>query len=129
MMRTFQFVLFCLFLLPFQASAEEEGKAKIVTSHNKASQCISPVHIRKIDGREVAVQRMGFDLDPGKHTMAGSAIIDTSFCPVVGKSTSYGDSAPPLEAEFEAGKTYYVGLDHSASNRNDWKYVIWKVKD
>ena len=128
MMRTFQFVLFCLFLLPFQANAGEEGKAKIVTSHNKASQCISPVHIRNIDGREVAVQRMGFDLDPGKHTMAGSAIIDTSFCPVVGKSTSYRDSAPPLEAEFEAGKTYWVGFNHKSPNRKDWKYVIWKVK-
>ena len=128
-MRTLQFVLICLFLLPFQSNAEEDGKAKIITSFNQASQCISPVHIRKIDSREVAVQRMGFDLDPGKHTMAGSAIIDTSFCPVVGKSTAYRDSAPPLEAEFEAGKTYYVGLDHSARNRKDWKYVIWKVKD
>jgi hypothetical protein len=120
-------MLFCLFLLPFQANAEEEGKAKIVTSHNNAAQCISPVRILKIDGREVAVQRMGFDLDPGKHSMAGSALVNTSFCPVVGTAT-YRDSAPPLEAEFEAGKTYYVGLDHSAGNRKDWKYVIWKVK-
>ncbi len=126
-MRTFQFVLFCLFLLPFQANAEEEGKAKIITSHNNLAQCISSVRILKIDGREVAVQRMGFDLDPGKHTMAGSTLINTSFCPVVGPST-YRDSAPPLEAEFEAGKTYYVGFDHSASKRKDWKYVIWKVK-
>ncbi len=128
MMRTFQFVLFCLFLLPFQANAEEEGKAKIVTSHNNAAQCISPVRILKIDGREVAVQRMGFDLDPGKHTMAGSALVNTAFCPVVVGPGTYRDSAPPLEAEFEAGKTYYVGLDHSARNRKDWKYVIWKVK-
>lgn len=128
MMKIFQFLLFCLFLLPFQANAEEEDKAKIVTSHNNAAQCISPVHILKIDGREVAVQRMGFDLDPGKHTMAGSALINTAFCAVVGTGT-YRDSAPPLEAEFEAGKTYYVGFDHSARNRKDWKYVIWKVKD
>ena len=126
-MRTFQFVLFCLFLLPFQANAEKEGKAKIVTSHNNAAQCISPVRILKIDGREVAVQRMGFDLDPGKHTMAGSALVNTAFCAVVGAGT-YRDTAPPLEAEFEAGKTYYVGLDHSARNRKDWKYPIWKVK-
>ena len=126
-MRIFKFMLFCLFLLPLQGNAEEEGKAKVITSFNKAAQCISPVHIRKIDGREVGVQRMGFDLDPGTHTMAGSAIIDTSFCPVVGRQT-YRDSAPPLEAEFEAGKTYYVGFDHSAKNREDWKYVIWKVK-
>ena len=126
-MRTFQFVLFCLFLLPFQANAEVEGNAKIITSHNKASQCISPVHILNIDGCEVAVQRMGFDLDPGKHTMSGRSLIDTSFCQTVGRKTNQFPT-PPLEAEFVAGKTYYLGLDHSASNRKDWKYVIWKVK-
>ena len=128
-MRTFQFVLICLFLLPFQANAEEEGKAKIITSFNQATQCISPVEILNVDGREVAVQRMGFDLDPGKHTMSGRALIDTSFCLTVGGGTNRGNNTPPLEAEFEAGKTYYVGLDHSARNRKDWKYVIWKVKD
>ncbi len=128
MMRTFKFVFLCLFLLPFQTHAEEGGKAKIITSFNKAAQCISPVEILKIDGREVNVQPMGFDLDPGQHTMSGKAKIDTSFCQTVGQGTNQYD-IPPLEAEFEASKTYWVGLDHSARNRKDWKYVIWKVKD
>jgi len=127
-MKTFKFVLFCLILLPFQANAEEAGKAKIITSFNKAAQCISPVEILNIDGREVAVQRMGFDLEPGKHTMSGRALIDTSFCQTVGGGARQ-DNIAPLEAEFEAGKTYWVGIDHSARNRKDWKYVIWKVKD
>jgi hypothetical protein len=34
-----------------------------------------------------------------------------------------------LEAEFEASKTYWVGLNHRSPHRKDWKYVIWNVKD
>ena len=127
-MNTFKFLIICLFLLPFQANAKDDSKARIVTSANKAAQCISPVHILKIDGREALVQRMGFDLDPGKHTMSGRAVIDTSFCQTVGPGTNQA-AIPPLEAEFEAGKTYWVGLDHSSPHRKDWQYVIWKVKD
>jgi len=126
-MKTFQFVLFCLFLLPFQTNAEEEGNARVITSYNNLAQCISPVHILKIDGREVAVQRMGFDLEPGKHTLSGKALIDTSFCQTVGRGTNQ-NTAPPLEAEFEAGKTYWVGFNHKSPNRKDWKYVIWNVE-
>ena len=129
-------VLLCsLFLLaPSAVLAEEsesaaaEGVAYIVTSMNKKAACIAPVHIRKIDGREVQVNRGGFELEPGKHTMSGSAKVDTSFCKVVGRANER-DPTPPLEAEFEAGKEYWIGLDHSASSRKDWKYVIWQVKD
>jgi len=127
-MKLFKFVLLCLFLMPFQANAGKEDEAKIVTSASNAAQCISPVHIMKIDGREARVQRMGFNLEPGKHTLSGKTLINTSFCQTVGGNT-YRDKPPPLEAEFQAGKTYYVGFDHSSSDRKDWKYVIWKVKD
>lgn len=127
-MRISKFVLLCLFLLPFLANAKNEDKAKIVTSGSNAAQCISAVHIQKIDGREARVQKMGFDLEPGKHTMSGRALINTSFCATVGSKTSRENPAP-LEADFEAGKIYYVGIDHSAPSPKDWKYVIWKVKD
>jgi len=127
-MKLIRIVLFSVFLLPFIAQAEEAGTAKIITSMSKGAQCISPVHILRIDGREANVQRMGFDLEPGTHTMSGRALIDTSFCKTIGKSTGSEDTAP-LEAEFEAGKTYWVGYDHKGENRNDWKYVIWKVED
>ena len=127
-MRIFKFVLVCLVLLPFQANAGKEDKAKIITSASNAAQCISPVHILKIDGREARVQRMGFDLEPGKHTLSGKTLINVSICQTVGQRT-YSDNPPPLEAEFEAGKTYYVGFDHSSSDRKDWKYGLWKVTD
>ena len=123
-----------LLFLPAPALAEEAGKsekaemAQIVTSMSMAAQCIAPVHIRKIDGREVQVNRGGFELEPGRHTMSGTAKVDTSFCKVVGRANER-DPTPPLEADFEAGKEYWIGLDHKDSNRKNWKYVIWKVKD
>jgi hypothetical protein len=126
MKAIFLILLFSL-MAPAQVLAANADKAKIITGHNKAAQCISPVQIRKIDGREAAVQSMGFSLDPGTHTMTGSARIDTSMCKTVGRGTGR-DKIEPLEAEFEAGKTYWVGYDHSSSNRNDWKLVIWKVE-
>ena len=127
-MKISKFVIFCLFFVPFQTHADADAKAKIITSANQAAKCISPVQILNIDGSEVKVQHMGFDLDPGKHTMSGRALIDATYCKTVGKSTNrYGTT--PLEAEFEAGKSYWVGFDHSSPDRNEWKYVIWKVKD
>ena len=39
------------------------------------------------------------------------------------------DAIEPVEANFEAGKTYYLGFDHSSPHRKDWKLVIWKVED
>ena len=110
-----------------QASASaKSGEALIITSAEQPARCIAPVHINRIDGREVKVQKLGFDVEAGQHTMSGRAVIDTSFCPAVG--VARGGEVQPLEAEFEAGKTYYVGLDHSAPHRSEWKLVIWKVE-
>ena len=94
---------------------------------NRAAQCISPVQVRKIDGREAAVHSMGFNLEPGTHTLTGSALIDASMCKTVGRGTGR-NKIEPLEADFEAGKTYWLGYDHSSTDRNDWKLVIWKVE-
>ena len=125
-------LILCLVLLPAGAVAEEpaaatSGEAKIITGAEQPARCIAPVHIYRIDGREVKVQKLGFDLEAGQHTMSGRAVIDSSFCPAVGISRG-GEDIQPLEADFEAGKTYYVGFDHSAPHRRDWKLVIWKVE-
>lgn len=122
-----RFLIATILALPLAASAEED-KVQIITSFSDAANCISPMHIRRIDDKEVAVQRMGFWIEPGMHTMSGSALIDTSFCQTVGRTTS-PPRAKPLEANFELGKVYYVGYDHSSRDRNDWKVVIWKVED
>lgn len=117
-----------LLLLPLAAIAGGKGKVQIITSFNDATACISPVHIRKIDGKEATVQRMGFTLEPGTHTLSGSAVIDISNCPAL-STTARTPTAEPLEADFVAGKVYYVGYDHSSRDRDDWKIVIWKVED
>lgn len=127
-MKRLGILILSLFFLPSTATAGEDGKVRVITSFNNAAQCISPVHIKKIDGREAAVQRMGFSLEPGKHTLSGSALVDISNCLTIGSTTRHYQAAP-LEAEFELGKIYYVGYDHSSSDRADWKIVIWKVED
>ncbi len=102
-------------------------KARITGQHSQSAQCISPVAINTIDGKLVNVSPQGFDLDPGKHKLMGRASINTGNCPSVRGRRS--NPVQPLEADFEAGKLYYVGLDHSSKNTEDWKIVIWKVED
>ena len=118
-------------LMPAMAMAgsddEKAPMAKIITGNEKAAECISSVQVNAIDGKQVYVQPLGFDLEAGQHALTARTAINTSFCKAVGPSIGT-DSTPPLEADFEAGKTYYVGFDHSSSNRKDWKLVIWKVE-
>ena len=128
MNRTVLVALSLLLAAPLTLVADEGGIAKIVTSMSNRAQCISPVHIKRIDGKEVAVNPGGFELEPGRHVMSGSTLIDTSACPVLGRAKP-NDNTPPLEADFEAGKTYWVGFDHKSRDRSEWKYVIWKVQD
>lgn len=127
-MKALKILFLSLLLLPLLATAKKDDVAKVITSASNAAQCISPVHILQIDGKETKVQRMGFDLEPGKHSLSGSALINTSYCPTIGRSYT-SDKTPALVAEFEAGKTYYVGINHKSPNRKEWEYVIWKVRD
>ena len=127
-MRAFLAAGLSLLMLPLVALAADAAKVQVITSFSNATQCISPVRIRKIDGKEAAVNSMGFSLEPGSHTLSGSALIDASICPTLG-STSRTPPAQPLEADFVAGKVYYVGYDHSSRDRDEWKIVIWKIED
>lgn len=118
-------VVFGLVFAPIALMASE--KARIITGNGKPAECISPVHVVAIDGKNRYVNELGFDLDPGEHSLKARAIIDTSFCRAPGRSTGR-DTVEPLTANFEAGKTYYLGFDHSSSNRSEWKLVIWSVE-
>jgi hypothetical protein len=106
---------------------DEEIKARIVTHFEMPDQCLSAVVILEIDDEETTVNNREFELEPGPHTMNGRAAINTGICPVLDGEP--GRPVPDLEAEFEAGKTYYVGLDHSSSDRGEWHLVIWQVDE
>jgi len=121
-------VLVALLLAPLAAplAADDENVARIVTQTAKPAECLAPVAILQIDQRPVSVSPQGFTLDPGHHTMNGRALINVGNCPVARGLVNQG--LPPLEADFEAGKTYYVGFDHSSRNRDEWRLVIWKTE-
>jgi hypothetical protein len=128
MMKIITIGILASLLLSAALSANDSGTAQLITSFEKPTECISAIHVNKIDGREVLVQQLGTTIAAGKHTVSGRAIINTTFCAAVGRGTNR-DKVEPIEAEFEAGKTYYLGYDHSSPHRKDWKFVIWKVED
>lgn len=126
-MKTVKFAILSLILLPLMALASDNGKAMIITSGEKPAECISAVEVNQIDGKEVKVQPLGFEIDPGVHAINGRTLVNTSFCKVMGPGTGV-NKTEPIEMDFKAGKTYYLGYDHSASLRKDWKLVVWKVE-
>jgi hypothetical protein len=126
MMKKMILILLLAALLPSQVIANKSSKAKIVTQNERTAQCISSVVINEVDGRLSNVAKLGFELDAGTHSMNGRAIINTANCPAIRGRNSY--VVPDLEADFEAGKTYYVGLDHRSKNKEDWRLVVWKTE-
>jgi len=102
-------------------------KALILTHNAHPVDCLAPVTIKKIDGKQILVSPLGFELEPGVHSINGHAKLNTSFCPV-NAAGNRGGYAPDLEMNFEAGKTYYVGYDHKSKNRREWKLIVWKVE-
>ncbi|NIP19380.1 MAG: hypothetical protein GWM87_15395 [Xanthomonadales bacterium] len=69
----------------------------------------------------------GFELQPGLYTLSGRARLNLTYCRPTGSNNRV--SVEPLKAIFEAGKKYYVGLDHSSKYRKEWHYVIWKIEN
>jgi len=125
-MQKFRLISLAIAMLPPAAIAVGE-KALVFTGIEKPDQCLSSVVIREIDGRETVTGSQRFELEPGTHTMNGHANINTTFCAVAGNGE--GPGVPDLQAEFEAGKTYYIGLDHSSGNRDEWELIVWKVEE
>jgi len=130
-MRKSVLILLSVALLPGyimadKTGADKTGQAQIITQNESTARCIASVVINEIDGKLSNVPKQGFKLDAGTHSMNGRAIINIGNCPVIRGRNSY--AVPDLEADFEAGKTYYVGLDHSSKNKEEWRLVIWKTE-
>lgn len=125
-MKKLILMIVVLAALPVAAVLAANGKAKIVTQNQLPASCISRIVVTDIDGRLRTVPKQGFELDAGPHTIQGRAIVSMANCPTANAKKAY--PVPALEADFEAGKTYYVGLDHSSRNQADWRLVIWKTE-
>jgi hypothetical protein len=134
-MKKFMILVLMLGFLPASLFAEEDeedaGVARVVTMFDNVTICLASVQIRQIDGKNRMLPSLGFDIEPGWHTMHGSAQLDLKRCPVRDENRRSGNDVhiPPLEWLFEAGKVYYVGLDHSSPMRENWRLIVWKVRD
>ncbi len=109
------------------AAARDPAMAMIVTSYDRPAQCISPIAVHRIDGEEVQVPTLGFEIEPGIHSLNGRATLNLDYCKTLRGNEQI--NIPDLETVFEAGKTYYVGFDHSAPRREDWRLVVWKTEN
>ena len=120
-------VLVALLLLPAGVPAQDKGRALIITAAERPAKCIAAVKIYKLNDREVDYGEVSFELDPGGYTLRGRAVVDSSFCPVLRGNEKV--TVPDLKAVFDAGNAYYIGLDHSSRNREDWRLVVWKIEE
>jgi hypothetical protein len=111
-----------LLLLPHAFG--DVSKPRLITSVAKPVECIAPINIYAIDGKLVTNT---YEIEPGHHSLVGRSSEQFSDCPRM-QSTQSVD-IPPLEYEFEAGKTYYIGLDRKSANQQNWSFVVWRVKD
>ena len=126
-MKKLVWILVVLAAWPVSGLLADDEMANIVTHHGRPADCLAPIAINKVDGEQTLVPAMGFAIEPGVHTVNGRAALDTTFCSV-GRGGNRGWYAPDLEVNFEAGKTYYIGYDHSSKNRDEWTLVVWKVE-
>ena len=124
-------MILILIFLPAEIVAEELvlENPRVVTFKSNVSTCLASVEIKQIDGHLRTLPTMGFEIEPGWHTMHGIAKLNLNNCPVKEERSRKPVHVPALEWLFEAGKVYYVGLDHSSPMRKNWRLVVWKVED
>jgi len=120
-------LILMLAMLVLSSVSASEDKAWIVTSIEKPVECISAVSIYSIDRVLVGKNAMGFELDPGQHSLVGTVTKFSPGCPIMRTTGSL--DIPPLDYEFEAGKTYYIGLEHKSSNPQNWRFVVWRTEE
>ncbi len=114
---------------PFVKPSEPHGLLVFSVSHS--SQDVFPVSLYSIDGKQVITRKNAVWLAPGKHTIKVRSTIDltarSGFVTARQKNNSTKNKA--LEIDVQEGKKYYIGYDASDDNSNNWKPVVWKVKD
>jgi len=114
---------------PFVGSAKEPH-GRVIALVDRTAQDLRAVEIDEVDGHRVGGPRRDVAwLAPGTYTLTlTGAVVDERFTTALSRpSQPLAEGANTLELDIEAGKTYYIALDTSASNRKDWRHVVWKV--
>ncbi|MEX2497725.1 MAG: hypothetical protein WD397_02470 [Wenzhouxiangellaceae bacterium] len=113
---------------PYARAGEPHGV--VSGTIDRPGQQLFAVNITEVDGKRTTRER-GVWLKPGRHTINAKA-------PNVDLGRSGGlirsvgaDSrreGNEIELEIEAGKTYWIALDASADDRDEWKLVNWRAE-
>jgi hypothetical protein len=127
-MKRIQFLVIMLVFLSVSVFSADPKKARIVTFKSNVVDCLAAISITQIDGQNRMLPTMGFDIEPGEHSMHGRSTVDLRCSKPVRSESRKPVHVPPLEWFFEAGKVYYVGLDYSSPMRENWRVVVWKVE-
>lgn len=130
-MRNATIILFLLGLaLTGRLLASEQElceMARVVTQPGPQEDCLAPVAITMIDGEKQAVSSKGFLLEPGVHTLNGRVTLDMTKCQTITADLQLNSSAG-MNADFEAGSTYYIAYDRKSSDTAEWRLVTWKIE-
>ena len=127
--RTRQFIASAaatsLLLVAGHALAGDKSVRITTQSTPQTAKCIFPVQVVAIDGNEVSKPSLAFNIEPGMHSLKFKSQVDRRHCGQQIVTRNSRDTViPPLEMEFEAGKTYHVALDASADDDEDWRVVV-----
>jgi hypothetical protein len=110
--------------------------ATVITNEGLSERCILSTVVTAVDGKEVTASDKTdtFEFEPGEHSISGYGGADPTKCatftgdnPVaITEGEHIGQST--LKYAFEAGKTYYTGVDVRNADKSTWKLVVWQIK-
>ena len=125
-------LVFMLAVLPAHAQLETEPTetevmVRVVAGPARPADCLAPVAVTRIDGQLQTVPALGFQIEPGIHTINGRATLDFNRCGVTDNQLQIG-SVADLEVNFEVGNTYYIAFDYNSQNTDEWSLVLWMVE-
>lgn len=114
---------------PYARTGEPHGV--VSGTIDRPGQQLFAVSITDVDGKRTTRER-GVWLKPGRHTInAKAATVDVGRSGGLIRSVG-ADSrreGNEIELEVEAGKTYWIALDASADDRDEWKLVNWRTEE
>ena len=114
----------------FPKHTEPHGKVEL--GFGDFNKNIEPIYLYEIDGVNVGKRTTNVILSVGKHTLKCKTsfdLNDLSFRMDKGSKFEHTDKNNTTVVDIEDKKTYFLGFDTEGSNPEQWKCIIYKVKE
>ncbi len=111
-----------------------ESSGQLILIPNKITSSLFPVTLLSINGNEVAHRSNSVWIKPGDYTLSFSAEINHKYAGGNGinirRATRRGDKLTnSLDITIEDNKVYYIAFDAHDDKQENWRPIIWKVKE